>query len=438
MSYCAYITRVSSIRKHPNADRLNIGICFGNQIIVGLDTTEDMLGLYFPTDGQLSEEFCKANNLIRYKDEQGNVKGGLFDHKRKVKTQKLRGEVSDGFWIPVSSLSFAGDISKLKEGDALSEFNGTEICRKYIAPVNMRPFGQGKPGSPRKGKLRSFPIFHEHRDTKQFAYEKNHIFRENDIVYMTLKMHGTSQRTSNTLIVHRLPRWKCRVNRYFYIFRPKTEWKVVTGSRRVVLDSFIAEEKHGYYGNHGFRKKYHDHLENKLHKGETIYYEILGYVDSQKPIVGSCDNKKLNDKSFIDQYGPTTVFSYGCKPGESVAYVYRITMTNEDGHEIDYPWSAVKIRAQELFMPTVPELAGPIVISKLEEALPKIEELVEYMVQGPDPVGVTHIREGVVVRIERDTSFHAYKHKSVDFKILEGIIKESNAVDIEEQQELSS
>ena len=36
-------------------------------------------------------------------------------------------------------------------------------------------------------------------------------------------------------------------------------------------------------------------------------------------------------KSFIKQYGNETTFSYGCEPGQSDMYVYRMTMTNEDG-----------------------------------------------------------------------------------------------------------
>lgn len=53
MSYNAYITRIKNIRKHSNADRLMVGECFGNYVIVGLDVEENQLGIYFPTDGRL-------------------------------------------------------------------------------------------------------------------------------------------------------------------------------------------------------------------------------------------------------------------------------------------------------------------------------------------------------------------------------------------------
>jgi hypothetical protein len=55
---------------------------------------------------------------------------------------------------------------------------------------------------------------------------------------------------------------------------------------------------------------------------------------------------------------------------------------------------------------------------------------------GPDPVGKTHVREGVVVRIINRPKFAAYKHKNFSFKVLEGIIKaNAEAPDMEEAQE---
>jgi hypothetical protein len=55
---------------------------------------------------------------------------------------------------------------------------------------------------------------------------------------------------------------------------------------------------------------------------------------------------------------------------------------------------------------------------------------------GPDPIGKTHVREGVVVRILNRPKFCAYKHKNWSFKALEGIVKvEAEAPDMEEAQE---
>ena len=57
----------------------------------------------------------------------------------------------------------------------------------------------------------------------------------------------------------------------------------------------------------------------------------------------------------------------------------------------------------------------------------------ELYFDGPEPIDPTHIREGVVVRIINRPTFTAYKHKNLDFKILEGIIKnDATAPDMEE------
>ena len=101
MAYVAYVTTLKNVRKHPNADRLQLAECFGNTVCVNMDYTENQIGIYFPTDGQLSVEFAEKNNLLRKKDADGNNIGGYMDpDKRNVTTIRLRGEKSDGLFLP--------------------------------------------------------------------------------------------------------------------------------------------------------------------------------------------------------------------------------------------------------------------------------------------------------------------------------------------------
>jgi hypothetical protein len=61
----------------------------------------------------------------------------------------------------------------------------------------------------------------------------------------------------------------------------------------------------------------------------------------------------------------------------------------------------------------------------------------EQFYDGPDPIGKTHIREGIVVRIINRPKFCAYKHKNWYFKALEGIVKvEAETPDMEEAESL--
>ena len=134
MSYSAIVARVN-VRPHPNADRLQIGNVNGIQVIVGIDTQDGELGVYFPSDGQLSEEFAAANDLIRRKNEDGTYSGGMFDVNRRVRAMNLRGIKSDGFWCPLDYFNFSAvSASMLKEGDSFTEINGIPICNKYVTP----------------------------------------------------------------------------------------------------------------------------------------------------------------------------------------------------------------------------------------------------------------------------------------------------------------
>ena len=69
MSYCAYVTTIKNIRKHSNADKLQCMEVFGQNVIVDLSYYEGQKVIFFPSDGQLSEEFATDNNLVRVKDE---------------------------------------------------------------------------------------------------------------------------------------------------------------------------------------------------------------------------------------------------------------------------------------------------------------------------------------------------------------------------------
>ena len=68
-----------------------------------------------------------------------------------------------------------------------------------------------------------------------------------------------------------------------------------------------------------------------------------------------------------------------------------------------------------------------------------IKDIAEQYYDGADPIGLTHVREGVVVRIVNRPKFAAFKHKNWNFKFLEGIAKaNADAPDMEEIQEIEN
>ena len=272
MSYTGFVCQIKNLRDHPNADRLYLGECFGNTVCVSkTGYTDGMTGAYFPTDGQLSVEFAENNNLVRKKDENGNNVGGYMDpDKRNITAIKLRGEKSDGLFLPLSCLDYCfedGAVANLKLGDTISVVNGHEICCKYIPRQQHRRGGYSEGNRTRKKKVNIAPLFVEHADTEQLAYNLN-AFKPGDEIEITLKCHGTSQRTGHLPVFKGYKRtlWDRLLRREG---TPIYEYDLVTGTRRTVIENTDG----GYYGNNEFRMPHAEFFRNKLWKNEEIFYE---------------------------------------------------------------------------------------------------------------------------------------------------------------------
>jgi hypothetical protein len=447
LSYKAIIARVHT-REHPNADKLQLGSVAGNQVVVGLDVEDGTLGVFFPTDGLLSNEYCEANDLYPRFDEDGKrIGGGFFDPKRpRVRSQNFRGEKSDGYWAPVSSLAYTGiDLELLVEGYEFDELNGQKICEKFYSKATLRAMA-GKANSPKKKNL----MFREHVDTKQFRFELERI-PDGSLLTLTEKVHGTSHRVGHVLdeIHYRdtRPSWKkwlgLLARKPWNCSFSKLEWTILNGTRRVVLQS-EKDIDGGFYGSHKFRYDAVNSWAPFLHKGEVVYGELVGYSDNATPIMQQRALKGIKELNEVrKQYGEEMSYSYGCQPGECRFYVYRITQVNEDGIQHELTWPQVKTRAGELGIATVPEMkigshlfaenmrANPFLYYGNTEGL---QALVDDLMEGPSTLDPSHIREGVVVRVDKPNGTTDFlKAKSFTFGLLEGYIKsDEDYVDLEE------
>ena len=138
---------------------------------------------------------------------------------------------------------------------------------------------------------------------------------------------------------------------------------------------------------------------------------------------------------------------------KSDIYVYRMTMTNEDGNVVEYTPDFMRYRCEQMGVKTVSVFwKGTIPADEtveecydcngewgtwrvIRKSTPGewIKNIAEQYYDGPDPIGKTHVREGVVIRILNRPKFCAYKHKNWYFKALEGIVKvDAEAPDMEE------
>ena len=302
-NYSAEIVKITNIRKHSNADRLNCTTVFGNNIIVGKDIRVGDMCVYFPLESQLSEEFCKANDLIRrYEviDGQKVKKGGMFDDNRRVRAQKFRGEFSEGFVLGINSLSSFCDVSKLKEGDSFNKIKGVDICEKYV--IKRR-----NPSGPLGKRARDVGLdrfvdgqFHFHSNTAHLGRSLRE-FNLDDVISISYKIHGSSFTARKILVNKGAWLWK------------KPVYELVASSRNCVKDMSCKDD---------IWVKTAKELEDAIPNGYTMYGEIAGFSDLGGQI----------------QKG----YDYGCEPKQKKTFVYRMTYTTPEGRVIELTYPQVK------------------------------------------------------------------------------------------------
>lgn len=409
--YQAIISRVRT-RPHSNADKLQLADVCGTTVVVGLDTRDGDLGVYFPPDGLLSHEFLVKNNL--YNKSARTVLGlgdgptGFFDTNRRIRAQKFRGEKSDGIWLPLTCLDYIfGGLGfyAVTEGQMFDAINGHLVCEKWTTRKGSPTQGSR---SVKKGELVGFP---KHVDTEQWFYHDRNV-PAGSLLTITEKLHGTS---------HRVGLVKDNDRKWWQFWKPS--YVIVHGSRNVVLTEHTGRTS--FYGSDDFRYKATEELVKNLRKGEVVYGEIVGDIDANTPIMPGHEIPKE-----FKEFGSTVNWSYGLPRGHAKFYVYRITQFNDDGRGTELSYAQIVGRCADLNVSVVPWLATYIhepattnVAVKLLTGDPAI----------PSTMG-NGIREGVIVRVDTPNGLtYFYKNKSFLFKVLEGIVKmDTTYADVEE------
>ncbi len=276
------------LEKHPNADTLSIAKVGGWQAVVRTkDFINETLGVYVPLDAIAAENHPLLSFL------QG----------KKVKTCKLRGELSQGVLLPWTKVvaHFKNDLKMSDESLTKLSFEG-----KDLAPVlrikrwvdTSTKFVTGDAEAPHEK-------FHKYTDIENIKNFSN-IIPLGEKVHISEKLHGTSAR-------------------FAYI-----DGKFMLGSRNIQL-KLDAENKSIYH--HVFEK---ENLKEKL----LSVRDIFGLEDAA--IYGEIVGPKVQDL----KYGQT----------EPTLFVYDIVV---DGVYV-LP-AALQDVAQALGLKLVPELKiGPL------------------------------------------------------------------------------
>lgn len=397
----------------------------------------DVVAVFLP-DSRLSEEFATVNDLIQRTDpDTGQRAGGFFGSNRKVRTLSLmNGKIkSAGFVATQPLFDYTGIKLEDYVGKSFNELGGHKICEKFInANVKAEVNARDRRRERRKYIPKTMGLI-EHPETQQFSRFAGTL-EIGDVITITLKLDGTSVRIANTYQIKENLKWYEKlIDKFMPIQRIFNSHR--TGTRRVVLTEKTGA---GYYGSNSLYQEVGKILEGKLHPGESIFGEIVGWQSQEKPLFIRGGMK----------------FLYGCAPGTRDFYVYNIRWTLPDGESIDLPWNKIKQRCVELGVKHVPEMSvayeygifndgnhpemydfwnwtNPLVYDGNLKAL---EAFVYGMIEGLDLIDPSHIREGVVLRVEKingETKF--YKAKSQTYYALEDKSKNAGETDIEEMND---
>ena len=104
-NYTCTIVQDFQLKPAIGFDNLKMVTLFGYNCLVSKDTNPNEQHLFFPAETQIDEKFLSANNLFRNSElNEDKEKKGFFEPSGRVKAIKMRGIVSSGFLIPITSL----------------------------------------------------------------------------------------------------------------------------------------------------------------------------------------------------------------------------------------------------------------------------------------------------------------------------------------------
>lgn len=419
-NYTAKVFRIKEYTKHPNADRLFIVNVDFNNVITGVEPKIGDMYVYFPVLSVLDKNFIKHIN--GYSDpslnENTEVKG-FFGKVPRVRPIKLRGEKSEGYMHPASTLEGLYGVT-LNEGDEFNTINDVEVCKKYIVEGFKNSISSNIPKKKQESRLLD-GMFHLHGSTENFR--KNYFkIQPSDLIEISYKKHGTSLVVAN-IPVKRSLSWVEKIVKKFGVNVKETEYDFIYSSRKIVKNASINKDNQHYYNVDiwGLAK---ERIKNAIPKGYSLYCEIVG----QTP-----------DGSWIQKD-----YDYGTKSGEFDVWVYKITYTNEDGYTINLSTPQIKEFCNKynlkfsdtlLYYGYASDLFPHLKVEQhwQEDFLKELEK--EYAYDGKCNMCKNDVpREGVVIVKQNMFEYEAYKLKTFEFLGMEDKQAEKEVVNIEDNQ----
>lgn len=316
-NYAASIVEIKNTIALEKCDNIVATSIFGFQAIISKETKAGTIGVFFPAECQLSEEFCRENNLYRHKELNKDVSiAGYIEDNRRVRAMKFRGHRSDCFFLSLDSLAYTGiNINDLSMGDTFDILNGKEICRKYLIKTSIPNVR-----NPRKTKIFNrvdTKYIPEHFNTDNYMKVEDRL-PDNAQLIVTQKLHGTSVRIANTIVKRKLGFFESILKRIGVKIQ-ESEYDYVFGSRKVIKDINNPSQDH-YYDVDIWTIKGKE-VEGIIPENYIVYAEIIGFTPNKAAI----------------QQG----YTYNLEEGFCSMYVYRVAHVNNSGLVMDLSWDQV-------------------------------------------------------------------------------------------------
>lgn len=438
--YCGTVVKIGEILPIEGRDRIVKTMVNGLSIVIGKDEfqTGDV-AVYCANETQLHELFLHLNSM--YDDKELNIdteKKGYINKHGRVRIVKLGGVPSYGILLnPTTIATFLNesidDVKAYLENhvnEDFDEINGEIFCKVYVPPVKEGSRKLSK-SERRDKKLARFKMliegsFRQHYDTGQLA-RNMHLFNPDDVVDISVKVHGTSAIYAN--ILTNVP-----TNWFKRMWRKITgknefdqKYNLVYSSRTVIKNEFInPKQKAGGYYSDDIWGYWAEKLNNLIPQDYCIYCEIVGYTPNGTSI----------------QKG----YDYGCKQTDDVKsklMVYRITDHDKEleisdviafGQYLKEQLGDIIIDFPLLYHGTLAELYPEISTTEHwhENVLEALKVEKKFLMEQMEPMCINKVpREGFVIRKANDPIKEAWKLKTTAFGLREASQIDKGEVDIE-------
>ncbi len=367
------LTTVDDVRPHPNADKLDIAVVKGWQVVVGKDSlVKGYPVVFIPPDAVVSDEWAMkwgiykpAADLNKGVDYRG--KGG------RIRAVRLRGEPSFGLVIAVD-FDLARDLAKagFKSEDNVASFFG---ITKYVPPARPRRGVGGETDT-----LREYPLFYRYTDIENLRHNPT-LFDGLEVV-ITEKIHGANSRVGyidGTAVAgsHRVQR------KHPSLVRNEAEYKAYEAAYGQWHAS-LSWPRRWWYDTFGGRPPRFD---INITTKPSVYWRPFE-IDGVKAMLHALGRLHKQVILYGELYGPgVQALTYGVEQGK-VAYAAFDLMI--DGQYVEH--ETFEVLCRTFGIPIAPVLAtGTATFDDLRQ-----------MAEGPTVLnGGPHLMEGIVVKALR-------------------------------------